>query len=189
MRRARRSSYLLRDTRVSIAFWLVVAVGILLVGDSIVRGNLMLLATTASIVALALWVFGMVLYRPHVRYDESRVVVTNIGRIHEIPWSRVVAVRQNITLSFELDDGRRLSATGVTAPRDRGLVLASLTRGKMGAGSTAFHSYADALRLLHEGAATSDAPVVSRWDVPALAIGAVLALALVASVVIGTVVP
>ena len=187
MRRSGPRGYVVRDTGASVAFWLVVAVGAMIVGDSAVRGDLWRFAVTASIVALALWGLGMVLFRPHIRYDDTRVVVTNIGRIHDIPWSRVVAVRQNISLAFELDDGRRLRATGVTAPRDRGLILSSITRGKMGAGSTAAHSYADALRLLHEGAATSDTPVVSRWDARALAIGAVLALVVATEFVVGLV--
>ena len=182
MTRAR--SYLVRDTGTSVAFWLVVAVGVVIVGDSVIRANLGQIAATASIVALVLWVVFMVLFHPHVRYDDARAVVTNIGRIHEIPWSRVVAVRQSLSLIFELDDGRRLRATGVTAPRDRGLVLGTLTRGKLGAGSTEFHKYADALRLKHDEATTSSTPVVSRWDVRALVIGAVLALAVVVVAVI-----
>lgn len=175
-------SYLVRDTGVSIAFWFVVAVGVAIVVDAVIRGNLSQLAATVSIIGLVFWAVGMVLFHPHIRYDDERVVVTNIGRIHEIPWSRVAAVRQGLSLTFELDDGRRILASGVTAPRDRGLIAGTLTRGKLGAGSADFHKYADALRLLHDGAATSTTPVVSRWDTRALVIGAVLALAVVAVV-------
>ena len=182
MTRAR--SYLVRDTGTSVAFWLVVAVGVVIVGDSVIRGNLGQIAATASIVALVLWVVFMVLFHPHVRYDDARAVVTNIGRIHEIPWSRVVAVRQSLSLTFELDDGRRIRASGVTAPRDRGLIMGTLTRGKLGAGSLEFHKYADALRLLQDGATAADSPVVSRWDVRALAIGAALALAVLVVIIV-----
>jgi hypothetical protein len=91
--------------------------------------------------------------------------VTNIGRVHVLPWSRVVTVRQNLTLGFELDDGRRIAATGVTAPRGRGLMLGGLTKGQLGVGSEDFHRNADALRPLQAEAARTDAPVVSRWDV------------------------
>jgi lysylphosphatidylglycerol synthetase-like protein (DUF2156 family) len=185
MTRPRAHSYLLRDTGVSVAFWLVVAVGLLIVVDSVFRGNLWQLAATASVVALVLWALGMVLFHPHVRYDDELVVVTNIARIHELPWTRVVAVRQSLSLTFELDDGRRIRASGVTAPRDRGLIMGTLTRGKLGAGSADFHRYADALRLKQDGATTSLAPVVSHWDLPALAIGAVLALAVVAVSIVG----
>ena len=177
-------SYVVRDTGTSIAFWLVVAVGVAIAGDSFFRGDVGRALGTAAVVALVLWTVGMVLFHPHIRYNDTRAVVTNIGRIHEIPWSRVVAVRQNLTVNFELDDGRRLRATGVTAPRDRGLLLGSLTRGKLGAGSTDFHRYADALRVVHEEAKTSDTPVVSRWDVRALALGAVLALAVIVEIIV-----
>lgn len=180
MKSSRARSYLIRDTGTSVAFWLVVAVGVVLVVDAVVRGDLWRVAATASVVALVLWAVGMVLFHPHIRYDETQVVVTNIGRIHEIPWSRVVAVRQNLSLTFELDNGRRINANGVTAPRDRGLVMGTLTRGKLGAGSVEFHKTADALRLLQDGAAAGTTPVVARWDARALALGGVLALVVVA---------
>ena len=179
MARASSHSYVLRDTFTTVVFWLAVALGVVLVGDPILRGDLAVVATTAPIIALIIWVLGMVLFHPHVRYDEERAVVTNIGRIHEIPWSRVVTVRQNLSLAFLLDDGRRISAAGVTAPRDRGLILAGLTRGKMGVGSADFHHQADALRPIQAAAAATDDPVVSRWDAVPLAIGAVLAVAVV----------
>ena len=185
MKGSQARSYLVRDTGVSIAFWLVVAVGFLIVVDSAFRGDPWKFAATASIVGLVLWAVGMVLFHPHIRYDEERVVVTNIGRIHEMPWSRVVAVRQNLSLTFELDDGRRISAAGVTAPRDRGLIMGTLTRGKLGAGSAEIHKYADALRLLQDGSTPSVHTVVSRWDTRALAIGAALALAVVVVIIVG----
>jgi len=187
MRPPKARSYLVRDTGVSVAFWLVVAVGVAIVVGAVIRGDVWKLAATASIVGLVLWAVGMVLFHPHIRYDDERVVVTNIGRVHEIPWGRVVAVRQGLSLTFELDDGRRILANGVTAPRDRGLIVGTLTRGKLGAGSADFHKYADALRLLHDGSATVATPVVSRWDLQALAIGAVCALAVVAVIIVAAI--
>ena len=169
--------YVLRDTVPTVVFWLAAALGVVLAGDPVLRGDLAGLAATLPFVAVVLWMLWMVLFHPHLRYDEQRVVVTNIGRVHELPWSRVVAVRQNLNLGFELDDGRRIGAVGVTASRGRGLVLSGLTRGKMGAGSADFHQHADALTPFRTAAAPSDAPVVSRWDVVPLAIGAVLVVA------------
>ena len=172
-------SYVLRDTLTTVVFWIAVALGAVLAGDPLVRGDLVQFGRTAPIVALVLWFLWMVMFHPHVRYDDHRVVVTNIGRVHELPWSRVVTVRQSLSLTFELEDGRRIRATGVTAPRDRGLVLAGLTRGKMGVGSGDFHHNADALRPVQAAAAPTSDPVVSRWDVIPLAIGAVVAVAVV----------
>ena len=170
-------SYVLRDTFTSVVYWFAVAVGVVLVGEPLVRGALPLVATTAPIVALVLWALWMVLFHPHVRYDDQRAVVTNIGRVYELPWSRVAAVRQHLSLTFELDDGRRIGATGVTAPRDRGLVLAGLSRGKLGVSSGNYHHNADALRSVQETAPPSPDPVVSRWDRVPLTIGAVLVVA------------
>ena len=184
MRRNRTHSYVVRDTGVSIAFWLVSVVGVVLVVDAFVRGDAWQIVLTTSIVALVIWALGMVLFHPHVRYNDERVVVTNIGRIHEIPWNRVAAVRQSLTLTIELDDGRRIRATGVAAPRDRGLIMGTLTRGKLGSGSLEFHKYADALRVMRDEASRSNSPVVSRWDVRALAIGAVLALAVASEIIV-----
>lgn len=184
MRRGKPHSYVLRDTGMSVVFWLGSAVAVALVIDAFVRGEVWSILLTSTIAALAVWLLGMVLFHPHVRYNDSLIVVTNIGRVHEIPWNHVVTVRQNLSLTFELDDGRRIQASGVTAPRDRGLIMGTLTRGKLGAGSADFHKYADALRMLQDDAAKGDAPVVSRWDVRALAIGAALALAVAVVVIL-----
>jgi hypothetical protein len=73
---------------------------------------------------------------------------------------------------------------GVTAPRDRGLVSGTLTRGKLGLGSLEFHKTADAMRLLHEKAPQSTSPIISHWDLPALAIGAALAVIVVVVVLL-----
>jgi hypothetical protein len=177
-------SYVLRDTFTSVVFWFAVALGVVLAGDPLIRGDFARFATTTPIVGLVLWALAMLLLHPHIRYDDQQVVVTNIGRIHEIPWSRVVTVRQNLNLMFELDNGRRIGATGVTAPRDKGLVLAGLTRGKMGVNSADFHRNADALRPVQAAATPTSDQVVSRWDVVPLAIGAALVVAVAVVVVV-----
>ena len=179
-----RQRYVLRDTAPTVVFWLVTAVGVVLVGDPVLRGDVVGVAATVPIVAFALWVLELVLYHPHIRYNDDELVLTNIGRVHEVPWARVVAVHQNLSLRFELDDGRSLGAFGVAAPRERGLVLAGLSRGKVGAGATHFHQNADAMRHFVGGGTSDDRPVVSRWDVVQLAVGAGLAVAAVIDVVV-----
>lgn len=175
---------MLRDSLTTVVFWFAAALGAVLAGDPIVRGDLARFAATAPIVALLLWVLFMVLFHPHIRYDDDRAIVTNIGRVHDLPWSRVATVRQNLNLGFELDDGRRISAVGVTAARGRGLVLSGLTRGKMGVGSEEFHQHADALRPIQAAASTSEEAVASRWDVIPLGVGAVLAVLVAVDVVV-----
>ncbi|CAN5181198.1 hypothetical protein BH11ACT3_BH11ACT3_02540 [soil metagenome] len=184
MARAPKHSYVLRDTLTSAVFWIGVVLGVVLVGDPLVRGDFALFARTGAIVALVLWLLFMAMFHPHVRYDDERVVVTNIGRVHDLPWRRVVTVRQNLNLAFELDDGRRISAVGVTAARGRGLVLSGMTKGKMGVGSEEFHQNADALRPIQAAAKETDQPVVSRWDSIPLVVGAVLTVLAVADVLV-----
>jgi hypothetical protein len=182
--RGTRHSYVLRDTTTSVAFWLAAALGAVLAGDPLVRGDLGAFARTAPIVAFVVWLLWMLLFHPHLRYDDERVAITNIGRVHVLPWSRVVAVRQKLNLMFELDDGRWIRSTGVTAPRDRGLLLSGLTKGRMGAGSVNYHRNADALTPLREAAAPSDEAVVSRWDAVPLLVGAVLVVAATVDVIV-----
>lgn len=177
-----RHSYVLRDTAMLIVFWLAVAGGAYLLIDAAIRSEWQVLAATAGIVAFALWVLWMCLAHPHVRSFEDRVVITNIGRVHDVPWSRVLEVRQHLNLVFELDDGRSIRALGVTAKRDRGLVLGTLTGGRAGAGSGRFHDDRDDLERLRAAAVASDAPAVSRWDVGPLVVGAVVTLAFVVDI-------
>ncbi len=184
MARGQKHSYVLRDSLTSVVFWLAVVLGTVLAGDPLVRGDLGLFAATAPIVLLALWLLFMLMFHPHIRYDDDHVTVTNIGRVHDLPWSRVVTVRQNLNLGFELDDGRRIPAVGVTAARGRGLVLSGLTRGKMGVGSEEFHQHADALRPLQAAATKTDQTVRSAWDRIPLVIGAVLAVLVVVDVAV-----
>lgn len=175
-------SYVLRDTGMAVVFWLAVAGSAYLLIDAAVRSEWAVFATTAGIVGFALWVLWMTLFHPHVRSSEHRVVVTNIGRVHDIPWARVAAVRQQLNLVFELDDGRTIRALGVTARRDRGLVLGTLTGGRAGVGSGRFHESRDDLERLRAASTPSDEPAVSRWDTVPLVIGAVLTLAFVVDI-------
>ena len=175
-------SYVLRDTGMAVVFWLAVAGGAYLLIDAAVRSEWSVVAHTAGIVLFALWVIWMMLFHPHVRSTEAGVTVTNVGRVHAFPWSRVVAIRQHLNLVFELDDGRRIRTLGVTAKRDRGLVLGTLTGGRAGVGSGRFHDDRDDLERLRIAAAATDAPIVSRWDAIPLAIGAVLTLAFVVDI-------
>lgn len=175
-------SYVLRDTGMAVVFWLAAAGSAYLLIDAALRSEWRVFATTAGIVAFALWVLWMCLLHPHVRAFEDRVVVTNIGRVHEFPWARVQEVRQQLNIVFQLDDGRSIRALGVTAKRDRGLVLGTVTRGRAGMGSGRFHDDRDDLERLRAAAPASDAPAVSRWDAVPLAIGAAATLAFVVAI-------
>lgn len=176
-------SYVLRDLGMATVFWIAVGGSALLLGDTVLRADWGAFAATAGILGFALWVLWMVLWHPHVRYRADRVTVTNIGRVHVLPWSRVAAVRQRLNLVFELEDDRSIRALGVTAKRDRGLVMGGLTQGRAGVGSGRFHDDSDELERVRLEAPKSDEPAESRWDVVPLAIGAVLAVVFVVDLV------
>lgn len=176
--------HVLRDTTPLVAFGLLCVIAGIFLVEAAVRGGVASIAVTATLAAGPLAAIWLVLVHPHVRWDSREVVVTNIGRTHRVPWSRVAAVRQNLSLSFELSDGKALRAVAVSAPRDRGLVASALTRGRLGFGTAEVHRHADALRAYHETQATrfdptdeggSSGSVDSRWDVvPLCVVGALL---------------
>ncbi len=175
--------HVLRDTTPLVAFGLLCVIAAVFLVEAAIRADGKSLPVTAALVLGPLGAIWLVLVHPHVRWDSQEVVVTNIGRTHRVAWSRVASVRQNLSLSFELSDGRKLTAVAVSAPRDRGLVANALTRGRLGFGSVEVHRHADALRAYHETQAApfdpspgdgSSGTLDSRWDVIPLSIVGVL---------------
>ncbi|HEV7743226.1 MAG TPA: hypothetical protein VGO65_12495 [Pseudolysinimonas sp.] len=95
-----------------VAFAFVVAAVVLLLGDAVIRGSWAVGARGAGPGALVVWGAWMLLVRPSIRVLPDRAVITNVGRITEVPWARVVDIRRKLQLVFELDDDRRLEAWG-----------------------------------------------------------------------------
>ena len=168
--------YVLRDTGSAVVFWVAVAVFGLLLGDNIARGDWATFGFTLPLVLLGAWLLWFVLVHPHVCYDSQRVLVVNIGRVHELPWSRVSAVRQRLSVVFEMDDGTTVTAAGASAPRGMGTIVGGIT-GKLGENAIHFNRNALTLDAMRGSAAPSGAPIVSRWDSIPLATGAVLLVA------------
>ncbi|MFW8745491.1 hypothetical protein, partial [Mesorhizobium japonicum] len=126
---------------------------------------------------LLAWILWVVLYRPAVRWDAERVVVTNIGRRHVVPWSRVRVVRQAINLVVELQEGPPVRAVGVPPPRRPGNIVSNFDRrSRVGYD---FHQNATLLESYRRAAPPDDTPVEHRWEILPLAIGAVLVVAVV----------
>jgi len=171
----------MRDVSSIITFW--VAIAVLVTFLVLISGQppfLLLVLPFALLFAWALWI---ALLRPKVRYNSARAQVTNILRVHEIPWARVRAVRQRLYIVFDLDDGSSLNASGVSAPRGHGVVVGSVT-GKLADPTPHFGQNASALDALRASAAPVDEPVVTRWQTVPLVIGAVLVVAAVIDVII-----
>ena len=179
----RQRQYVLRDTGSAVVFWVAVAVFGLLLGDNIARGDWATLGFTLPLVLLGAWLLWFVLVHPHVRYDSNRVMVVNIGRVHELPWSRVTAVRQRLGVVFEMDDGSTVTAAGASAPRGMGTIVGGIT-GKLGENAVHFNRNALSLDAMRASAAPTPAPVVSRWDRIPLLVGAALVVAAIVDLVI-----
>jgi hypothetical protein len=103
-----------------VAFWAVAVLGVLFVGDTIIRADWLGLALAIAPVALVVLASWMVLYRPRVSYDAVRVVVVNPLRSVSLPWQRVTSVRQRFQILIELDDGSTLTCWGSPFPEKPG---------------------------------------------------------------------
>ncbi|HXR45691.1 MAG TPA: hypothetical protein VN759_12825 [Pseudolysinimonas sp.] len=176
-RTARAGRYVLRSASTVIPFWIGVVVLAGVIAIPLLQADWHLLRFVLGPCLLLAWVLWFALYRPAVHYDAQRAVVVNFGRIHVLPWSHVTAVRQGISLVFELDAGKRISAFGVPAPRRTGNVAGNFDRRTRPVES--FHHEAELLDGVRQAAAPVSEPVTRSWDVVPLAIGGVLVLAVI----------
>lgn len=184
MARQRRSGgYVLRTTSSVVGFWVGVVILAVVVGTPLVRGDWRLLGFAAAPSLLLAWILWIVLYRPAVRWDAERAVVTNIGRRHVVPWPRVRVVRQTINLVFELHEGAPVRAVGAPPPRRPGNIASNFDRrSRVGYD---FHQNATLLESYRQAAPPSDAPVEHRWEIVPLAIGAVLTVVVALQFILG----
>jgi hypothetical protein len=160
-----------------VAFWAVAAVGALFLGDSVVRGNWHVFLLTVGPVALVVWAAWMFLYRPRVSFDADHLMVINPGRVIEVPWQRVSAVRQRFQILLDLDDGSTLTCWGSPFPEKPGRSRPAPASSRASGGE--FIGPLDSARARAEGR-TSVAKVERRWDLRPLAIGVILVIVCVA---------
>ena len=161
-----------RATSTVVSFWVAVGFATVLVGDTLLRGAWATLVAYLPPVLLVLWVLWLVLWRTSVRAQTDRAIVTNLVRIHDVPWSRVAGVRQRGQVILELDDSRQLLCWGGPFPTKPGL---QRTKRRQPA-----ETFAETLDHYRRSAQPSDEPVRRRWDLVAIAPGVVLVLAVVA---------
>lgn len=182
-RKARSGRYVVRSASAVIPFWIGMVILAVVVGTPVVRADWRLVAFSIGPVLLLAWILWFVLFRPAVHYDSERAVVVNFGRVHALPWGHVTGIRQGISLVFDLDDGKPISAFGAPAPRRTGNVMGNFDRRTRPVES--FHREAELLDGFRRGATPSEAPVTTRWDVIPLVIGAVLLVAVAVELAIG----
>jgi hypothetical protein len=166
----------LRAGSSALVFALVAGGAVLLVGDAVIRGSWEVLAQIAGPALLIVWAAWMLLLRPSIRVQEDRAVVVNIGRITEVPWSRIVDIRRRLQLIFELDDGKSVEAWGSPFPKRKLVGKTAQTEDDDPSASVLRSAWRSGKE------AGADAPVVRRPDVLALSIGVVALIAAAASV-------
>lgn len=162
-----------------VAFWAVAAVGVLFLGDSIVRGNWHVFSLAVAPVGLIVWAAWMILYRPRVSFSPVVVVVINPGRVTTVPWQRVRAVRQRFQIVLDLEDGTSLTCWGSPFPEKPGRFRPGPSANQMAGGLIA--GPLESARVNARGR-SSDAPIERRWDLAPLVVGAALALVCVVEV-------
>jgi hypothetical protein len=175
--------YTLRSGSSAVVFWIgTVVLGIVVVVP-LVSGQWRVAVFAIAPALFLIWALWIALYRPAVRYDSDRAVVINIGRTHVLPWPRVSHIRQGIGLKFELVGGGEITAVGVPPPRRTGNVASFFDRRTRPVQDVTRE--AELLESVRTAAAPGEAPVVSRWEVVPLVIGAVLLVAIAVEVLIG----
>lgn len=165
-----------RATSTVITFWVAVGFAAVLVGDACLRGAWATVLAYLPPVLFVLWLLWLVLWRTSVRALPDRVIVTNLLRVHDVPWSRVVEVRQRGQVTLELDDSRQLLCWGGPFPTKPGVRSSSRRRPA--------ESFAAVLDHYRGSAPPSSEPATRRWDLVALVPGIVLALAVIARIVL-----
>ena len=149
-----------------------------MLGDAVIRGAWPTAARVAGVGALVIWAAWMLLVRPSIRVLPDRAVVINVGRITELPWSRVVDIRRRLQVIFDLDDDQHVEAWGSPF----------VSRRPLGPSARPFDRD-PALTLLRSrwtsaGRAATAEAVVRRVDVIALLAGAAALAALVLSLAV-----
>ena len=160
-----RADTTLRAPSSLISFWCAAALAAFLVGDAAVRGRWDVVGRWAPTIALIVLLLWLALYRSSVTLAADRLVVTNLARVHDIPWGRVDAVDDSPQLVVRLDDGTRVTCWGAPFP---GRGARHRDEGSLG-------PLLGAIESRREAAAISAAPVQHRWDAAVLMAGAALA--------------
>jgi hypothetical protein len=153
----------LRATASAVSFWAAAVIAVLLFVDAAVRGSWDVVLRWGPLALFILWVLWLLLLRSSIRLERERVVVVNLARLHEIPWSRVADMLAGPQVRVELDSGRTITCWGGPFPPRPGLRQTAPAPGAV-----------EEMRIVQESAPASDAAVRSRWDVPVLVVGGLL---------------
>lgn len=148
------------------------AVGLFLLGDAAVRGAWDVVASFAPWVLLVMWAIYVVFSASYIRLDADAVAVQNLLRRHRIPWANVTDVRMKYQLMIETAERSIACWAGPSAgrppkPGKTGGSLPPALRVK----ETVVREWDD-----HRDDASATGATVSTWDWLLAAVGGVLAV-------------
>ncbi|MCS4275495.1 hypothetical protein D9V34_00940 [Mycetocola lacteus] len=164
--------FIMRGRGGVVAFYAFIAVALYLLGDSAVRGAWDVVFSALPWVLLVLWVLYVAAFQPYIGYSDRAVVVYNVFKRYEFPWSAVRTITDHQQFVFTLKTGAPIKAWGgPNAKRPRGSQAAS------GTGAAARTPLEHLTHVWHEGRVRSqgDSALVT-WNIPAIAVGVVLIL-------------
>lgn len=153
----------LRATSTLVAFWAVVGISAFLVGDAAFRGAWGFVGRWLPLVLFIVWAFWVMLWRSSIRVERERVVVTNLLRVHVVPWPRVAQVVQGPQIRLEMHDGTRLDCWGGPFPPRPAL-----------RGGGRENTAVDLMESARESSPRSTEKPLTYWDVPVLIVGCIL---------------
>lgn len=190
----------LRAVSSIIAFWAFVAIAVVFVGDAALRGRLDVALRAGAVFAFIGWCAWVFLIRMSVRLDAQALTAHNLLRWVRVPWGRVVDVERRAQLRIVLDDDSTVECWGSPfAPRaggrtrDHGASVPAVTAtnspwGQPVGGTAGMRRGPSvdgalvAVRSVWQASRGASGPVTRGWDLPAMAVGAVLAVAVILAV-------
>ncbi|AZH83382.1 hypothetical protein EAO79_11065 [Plantibacter sp. PA-3-X8] len=187
-------------------FWILGVTALLMVFfiiDAVGRGAWNFAVQALPWELLVVWLVYLVLVRPCIVIEPSQLTIVNVGRLHDIPWSRMEEATSRYQLTVLLRDGRKITSWGAPSA---GLDRPSMIGGRAGRRGVDHQDRAAGVR--RPGRAGNEGPTAvdlidraherwgridpkddrlatSRWDVVALGVTAALVLWGVASALLG----
>lgn len=171
---------------VSATIWLVVAaaVAVVLLGDALLRSGWGETALLAPWILLALWGVYALVFASAVTTDAEGIEVRNLLRVTRAGWGQVADIAMAYQVVVTLVDGRRVSCLGGPVrgrprrPANGGRLAASRPGEDHERPDVTASGVETADRIVAEwqraDAASGSGSVTRSWDVPALAVLAVL---------------
>ncbi|RLP76409.1 hypothetical protein D9V32_05955 [Mycetocola tolaasinivorans] len=104
--------FIMRARSGVVAFYAFAIIGALLLGESAFRGRWDVVFSALPWTLLVLWVLYMTALQPYIGYTDRVVVVYNILRRHEFPWSAVSKMTDHHQFVFMLREGAPIKAWG-----------------------------------------------------------------------------